>query len=1106
MKRISTFTLLALSVSAVLSSCASHLETDRRTDMSRQVKLSAGIEGGSATKVDDAGFCNGDSFGVYVVNYADETTPGNLVNQGNQADNVKYTYNASGNVWTPQKEVTYKDASTKVDIYGYCPYDSGLSDVHAHPFSVKTDQRRADGYETSDFLYGKVADVVPSDNTVIILFKHRMSSVSVTLTKGAGWASDDEWQAASKDILISNTVIHSSIDLESGTVTPAGEASSLGIVPKQPNDHTWKAVVVPQTIQAGKELVVVTVNGLVSSFIKEVDYQYYQGKMNTITLAVSKKAPAEGIELELVSESILPWEVAEELERDFRNYLVINCPQAGTLEEVLAAEGYDLSTIRNLKLTGEINSIDFYCIKTKMDNLEALNMADVKIAAFEEDWNYIIPNELIPNKEDCIPNYALKNKSSLNSIVLPNQLVEIGECAFLGTSLKGPLIIPEGTVKIDYSAFADIPSLNAQVVFPSTLLSIDGSAFQNTTVRGELHFPYKLRSIGGSCFEGSSISGNLCLPDSLEYIGGCAFYCCKGLTGSLIIPEKITEISGSCFDGCSGFDGELVLNENLETIGSYAFEGCNFSGPLVIPHSLKALEQYCLFGNHFSSLVIESSGVLIGVRALEGSISGGPLEIPEGVTSIGSGAFSGCGFERVQFPSTLEYIGAQAFRNCLYISNIACESNTPPQLGSAAFDGVPKDNFTVVVPVSFVDDYQSAPGWSEFKRIEAKRDFSISRRLYRTLNATDKKILTLRADANASWSVQEKPDWVSVEPSFGTGKAEINVIVAELPQGSGNRFGQIVYRLDSDGYTVTTSVEQYDSPYADGQVIVNNAHSKGNGIPLVFLGDGYDAKDLSEGKYINAINEAIGYLFDIEPYKSYKDYFDVSTVIACSEESGIQFANIIRDTKFKTTYTQRNGLAADESICDEYALMATNSLSNHAGIALICNSEQFTGKSYVYPDKRFLSICPVVNKPYPYDFRGIVQHEVGGHGFGKLGEECINYYTFIQTLPGLYQQFLTAKSYGWYDNLAVTDDMKSVPWSHMMFDPDYSDLVDVYEGGFYCARGVFRSESNSCMNNYVPYFSAISRESIVRRIMEYAGEPFSYEAFKEKDLQTINNR
>jgi hypothetical protein len=69
----------------------------------------------------------------------------------------------------------------------------------------------------------------------------------------------------------------------------------------------------------------------------------------------------------------------------------------------------------------------------------------------------------------------------------------------------------------------------------------------------------------------------------------------------------------------------------------------------------------------------------------------------------------------------------------------------------------------------------------------------------------------------------------------------------------------------------------------------------------------------------------------------------------------------------------------------------------------------------------------------------------------------------------------------------------------MIFDPFYSNLVDVYEGAFYHARGVFRSEKNSCMNNYIPYYSSISRESIVRRIKRYAGEYFSYEEFKSKD-------
>ena len=43
------------------------------------------------------------------------------------------------------------------------------------------------------------------------------------------------------------------------------------------------------------------------------------------------------------------------------------------------------------------------------------------------------------------------------------------------------------------------------------------------------------------------------------------------------------------------------------------------------------------------------------------------------------------------------------------------------------------------------------------------------------------------------------------------------------------------------------------------------------------------------------------------------------------------------------------------------------------------------------------------------------------------------------------------------------------------------------------------SEQNSCMNNYIPYFNTISREAIVKRIMEYAGESYSFEEFVKND-------
>ena len=168
------------------------------------------------------------------------------------------------------------------------------------------------------------------------------------------------------------------------------------------------------------------------------------------------------------------------------------------------------------------------------------------------------------------------------------------------------------------------------------------------------------------------------------------------------------------------------------------------------------------------------------------------------------------------------------------------------------------------------------------------------------------------------------------------------------------------------------------------------------------------------------------------------------------------------------------------------------------------NTYHYDGITYMWGDGSAIALCPMSNDEYPYDFRGVVQHEAGGHAFGKLGDEYIYHNAFIQTCKCTccdhVEEFNRMKSYGFYDNLSLSGDMNKVPWSHMIFDPQFSGTVDIYEGGFFHTRGVFRSESNSCMNNNVPYFSAISREAIVKRIMQYAGLTYSYDTFKANDI------
>jgi hypothetical protein len=128
-----------------------------------------------------------------------------------------------------------------------------------------------------------------------------------------------------------------------------------------------------------------------------------------------------------------------------------------------------------------------------------------------------------------------------------------------------------------------------------------------------------------------------------------------------------------------------------------------------------------------------------------------------------------------------------------------------------------------------------------------------------------------------------------------------------------------------------------------------------------------------------------------------------------------------------------------------------------------------------------------------------VQHEACGHAFGKLGDEVIKMNRFA---PGSVKSTVDAMhGRGYYLNLSSSGKMADVPWSFLIFDSRYSDEVDVFEGGLNYTRGIYRSESNSCMNYGIPYFNAISRYSIMQRILDYAGVGFDADYFYANDTK-----
>lgn len=1130
MKRVKHTLLYLLAAGAMLlTGCSDDFFGDKTEQHdSNRIQLSGDIDQLAVTRVNDNGFCNGDVMGVYIVDY-EGNKPGTLKVNGNRGDNVRHTFDEPNYKWNSAYDLFWKDKHTHIDVYGYYPFANPES-IEDYQFEVQKDQSKATengemgGYEASDFLWGKVSDVAPTTSVIRLPMAHRMSNARVTLIQGSGFA-EGEWANLEKIVLTANVARKASINLSTGDIKTASAVENTMTIPSRTNDE-WRTIVVPQTVAAGTTLFSITIGGVPYKFTKNEAFTYVSGKMMNFGIKVDKQTGSGAYKLTLVSESITPWEndlVSHDATA--KEYIVINSTPGG-LKNAITAANKDYTQVRNLKITGQINAKDFYFMRDSMLRLSALNLKEVRI----KGWGKNEENE--ENMDDQIPNSAfyfiqtVGGSNSLNRIVLPDTLKSIGSNAFYGCKyLSGSLIIPEGVTEIKRGAFNGCIGLNGILSLPSTLKKLGnrgeddmgdegtdyyGGVFQNCrNLTGNLILPDNLELIRGYCFSGcSGLYGELRLPAKLKRMGNCAFSSCSGFTGSLSIPQGIIALPSEAFHNC-GFNGTLTLHNGITNIANDAFANCHFKGELHLPKSLKVISENAFCNNDFSgTLTLPSTLTHIGSNAFAYNWRlMGILDIPQEVESIGENAFSNCKMlEGIIFPESMETIRQGAFNECYGINSIICKGTMPAHIESGAFDGVAKDNFTLEVPESAISQYQAAPGWCDFKRIAAHHELVCRPSVACALSTEHKQRLVINAEGE--WEVASKPDWCEVSPASGNKKTEVTLTIKGMAKNADSRDGKVVFRLKDKDYTHECSVSQYGYEYGEDEWITLQKATKGNngGINIVLLGDGFSAKDIASGKYLKDIKQEVEYFFGIEPYKTYRDYFNVYTAIPLSTESGVGTVNTIRYNRFNTTFTGGVGLKADYDEVFDYALGAptvNKGNLNQTLIIMVPNSTDYGGICQMWEDGSAIAFCPQSTYGYPLDTRGVIQHEAGGHGFGKLGDEYIYHNAFIDACGcsccGHVLEFNGAKSLGWYDNLELTGKMHSVGWSHLIFDDRYSDIVDIYEGGYMHNRGVFRSEPNSCMNNDIPYYSTISRESIVKRIKAYAGETYSFEDFVKND-------
>lgn len=219
----------------------------------------------------------------------------------------------------------------------------------------------------------------------------------------------------------------------------------------------------------------------------------------------------------------------------------------------------------------------------------------------------------------------------------------------------------------------------------------------------------------------------------------------------------------------------------------------------------------------------------------------------------------------------------------------------------------------------------------------------------------------------------------------------------------------------------------------NGETVVLWNHTQGDGIPVLLKGQYFVDVDVTTGYYDKLMKEVTESIFSVEPYKSFREYFDVSYEINIDEKR-LPKAGPFSDAGYEYgTYIINVSSAA---------------FGAHAsGYSTYISLHSFTMDKYV------------------------VAHEFG-HSFGRLKDEYggLGYYEYgSQEGP----------------NVSYTDDPEKVPWARFLKDNTYKHYVGIYEGAASYSKDAWRPSQDSIMrqggtNNT---YNAPSRYEIFKNIM-----------------------
>ena len=625
-------------------------------------------------------------------------------------------------------------------------------------------------------------------------------------------------------------------------------------------------------------------------------------------------------------------------------------------------------------------------------------------------------------------------------------------------------------------------------------------------------------------------------------------------------PKNITQIRGNAF----AYNNlhTIVISEGVEYIGFQAFKGDPYEEDhleyVYLPTTLERLEGYTflyasenikafygdckLISNDGYSLIVDNYNNL-GKWIIHYAAGSGnkAYSIPEGVEGVESYCFYYVEeLTEITFPSTLKDVARQ--------ESFAGSNNIERIYGANVLD----DNRSLVIDGTL--KYVAPKGLKEYTTPSGVTSLSygvLSQKLELESIILSDDVLTV-ADAIScrpyeiplGYVMQSNPRLrtvtisanmriLGVDPFECCDKLETIYLRAPIPPIIGCNIEPVFPNLTI--YVPEESLEAYLNspdwaPYKkyikgykytdlpendtyvstdfsqDGVVTTLQTASVGEGIDIVLMGDAYSDRQIADGTYAKDMEFIYNNLFTEEPYKSFKDYFNVHYVSVVSATKGYEYGNTALDTYFGDGTL----VGGNDNAVFTYAQKAISAEQmDEALIIVAMNSDNYAGTCYMYYPEGNAGYGNGVSVSYfpkggdEETFAQLLHHEACGHGFAKLADEYA--YEYMGAAPSDYilQTQDQQNAWGWYKNVDFTSDLSQIRWAHFLNDSRYQyDGLGAFEGGLTYWRDVWRPTENSIMRYNTGGFNAPSREAIYYRIHKLAyGDDwvYNYEDFVKYD-------